>query len=225
MLILVALLGACYAQEEEEFTYRVPSPKGVFFYETFQDDLEALNWSPSSDEKFKEGEWKIGAGDHIQALATETGLIVTEAARHHAISTKFPVAFDPASADEIVIQYEVRFEKSHECGGAYIKVLQDSDTFKPESFNDQDGYIVMFGPDKCSSTDKVHLIIKHQNPVSKEFEEKHLKTPPRIKNDRNTHLYTAVLRKDNTYEVFIDSVSAAKGSLLTDFEPAFQPPK
>jgi len=46
---------------------------------------------------------------------------------------------------------------------------------------------------------QVHLIIKHKNP-SGEIEEKHLKTPPMVVQDSDTHVYTAVLNpSDNTY--------------------------
>ena len=57
----------------------------------------------------------------------------------------------------------------------------------------------MFGPDLCGSTDKVHFIFKHRNPLTGVYEEKHLKNPPRVKNDRLTHVYTIVVRSDNTF--------------------------
>ena len=45
---------------------------------------------------------------------------------------------------------------------------------------------------------QVHLIIKHKNP-SGEVEEKHLKSPPLILQDVDTHVYTAILKpSDNT---------------------------
>eukprot|EP00456_Euglypha_rotunda_P016273 TRINITY_DN15366_c0_g1_i19.p1 TRINITY_DN15366_c0_g1~~TRINITY_DN15366_c0_g1_i19.p1 ORF type:complete len:380 (-),score=63.73 TRINITY_DN15366_c0_g1_i19:89-1228(-) len=83
----------------------------------------------------------------------------------------------------------------------------------------------MFGPDKCGGNDKVHFIFRHQNPISKEWEEKHLKNPPVIKNDRLTHLYTLIVRPDNTYEILIDQTSAKKGSLNEDFSPPVNPAK
>lgn len=45
---------------------------------------------------------------------------------------------------------------------------------------------------------KVHFIIKHKSP-SGEIEEKHLKNPPLILQDTDTHVYTAILQpSDNT---------------------------
>ena len=82
------------------------------------------------------------------------------------------------------------------------------------------------GPDRCGSTDKVHLILQHQNPVSKEWEEKHAKDMPlSALGDRQTHLYTLIIRPDNSFEVLIDNESKKKGSLLTDMDPPVNPEK
>lgn len=83
----------------------------------------------------------------------------------------------------------------------------------------------MFGPDRCGSTNKVHFIFRHKNPLTGEVEEKHLKAPPAPKNDKLSHLYTLVIRPDNTYDIKIDNESKKKGSLLEDFDPAVNPDK
>jgi len=70
---------------------------------------------------------------------------------------------------------------------------------------------------------QVHFIFKHKNPKTGEYEEKHLKGPPSIKNDKLTHLYTLIVKKDNSFELLIDNKSAKNGSLLEDFTPAVNP--
>ena len=116
-----------------------------------------------------------------------------------------------------MLQYEVRLQDGLSCGGAYLKFLsQDDDAFAPEKMDESAGYSVMFGPDKCGNTNQVHLILRHQNPVSKKWEEKHLKTSPAPKSDKLAHLYTAILRKDKTFEILIDSVSVKSGTLVDD---------
>ena len=42
-----------------------------------------------------------------------------------------------------------------ECGGAYMKLLQDNKKLHAEEFSNSSPYIVMFGPDKCGATNKV----------------------------------------------------------------------
>jgi len=74
----------------------------------------------------------------------------------------------------------LRLQKVLECGGAYIKLLT-ADHLDLKEFNNQVPYTVMFGPDKCGTNNKVHFIVRHKNPISGVYEEKHLKNQPTIK--------------------------------------------
>uniref|UniRef100_A0A8C4TSZ0 Calreticulin 3 n=1 Tax=Falco tinnunculus TaxID=100819 RepID=A0A8C4TSZ0_FALTI len=80
-------------------------------------------------------------------------------------------------------------------------------------------YYIMFGePNICGSeTKKVHVILNHKN--------KHhpIKKPIRCKADRYTHLYTLIIRPDQTYNVKIDNKMVASGNLEDDFD--FLPPR
>jgi calnexin len=42
-----------------------------------------------------------------------------------------------------------------ECGGSYMKLLQDNKALHAEEFSNASPYIIMFGPDKCGATNKV----------------------------------------------------------------------
>ena len=86
-------------------------------------------------------------------------------------------------------------------------------------------FLVVFGPDKCGTTNKVHFIFRHKNPKTGVFEEKHLNAPPPAKITKTSALYTLIVRPDNSYEILINSESAKKGSLLEDFTPPVNPPK
>ena len=44
-----------------------------------------------------------------------------------------------------------------ECGGAYMKLLQNNDALHAEEFSNASPYIIMFGPDKCGTTNKVSI--------------------------------------------------------------------
>lgn len=82
----------------------------------------------------------------------------------------------------------------------------------------------MYGPDRCGSTSKTHLIIRHKNPISGEIEEKHLVAPPPPQITKTTALYTLIIRPDQTYEIRINDSKVKSGSLLEDFNPPFNPP-
>ena len=42
-----------------------------------------------------------------------------------------------------------------ECGGAYMKLLQDNKALHQDEFSNASPYVIMFGPDKCGATNKV----------------------------------------------------------------------
>jgi calnexin len=155
-----------------------------------------------------------------------TALKVTEKAQHYGLAALLPKPLDPA-AGKTVIQYELKLGEGLECGGAYMKFLTADPSFKPAGLAEDTPYTIMFGPDVCGPTNKVHLIIRHENPKTKKIEEKHLASPPMVPAAANvTHVYTAILdSKDNTYKVLIDGVEKNGGSIFDDFSPSFVPPK
>ena len=94
-----------------------------------------------------------------------------------------------------------------------------------EKFSDQTPYTIMFGPDKCGSNNKVHFIFRHQNPITKKFEEKHLTSPPTVPSGTMTNLYTLIVNPDQGFEILVNNESVSKGSLLKDFTPPVNPEK
>lgn len=126
-----------------------------------------------------------------------------------------------------VLQFEVRLQNGLECGGAYLKYLRPQDAgWAPKGFDNESPYSIMFGPDKCGSTNKVHFILKHKNPKSGEYIEHHLKNPPSVPSDKLSHVYTAILKPDNEVRILVDGEEKKKVNFLSsdDFEPPIIPP-
>jgi calnexin len=93
------------------------------------------------------------------------------------------------------IRYEVKLQSGLECGGAYMKLLTVSEKgIHAEEFSDKTPYTIMFGPDKCGSTNKVHFIFRHKNPKTGEYEEKHMQSPPSVKLSKLSTLYTLIVK-------------------------------
>ncbi|CAG8803607.1 31997_t:CDS:2, partial [Racocetra persica] len=113
-----------------------------------------------------------------------------------------------------------------ECGGAYLKLLTESEKgIQAVEFSDKTPYTIMFGPDKCGSTNKVHFIFRHKNPKTGVYEEKHLKSAPSATISKLSTLYGLVVRPNNTFEIRVNNESVKTGDLLNDFTPAVNPPK
>jgi hypothetical protein len=99
-------------------------------------------------------------------------LQVTEKAKHYGISKLLAEPVDPANS--LVLQYELKLSNGLTCGGAYLKFVTADEAFTPSGLKDDTPYSVMFGPDKCGSTNKVitamhaatHVIGKHRNSIA-----------------------------------------------------------
>mmetsp|Transcript_1983 Transcript_1983/g.4510 ORF Transcript_1983/g.4510 Transcript_1983/m.4510 type:complete len:506 (-) Transcript_1983:106-1623(-) len=213
----LAVFAAADDAEVQKVNYTVPDAAGIHFVDTM-DTKES--WVVASGEKFN-GVWTFGHRQ-VEAIVADVGLVVNDSARHHAIAREIPTWTFGGS--DFVIQYEAQFQEDLHCGGAYLKLLNWDRSRPLNEFDNEAPYVVMFGPDRCGGTNKVHFIVRYQNPVSQEWEEKHSTkavTPPV---DRQTHLYSLVVRADNTFEVFVDLKSVSSGSILTDLSPGINPP-
>ncbi|KAF6829085.1 calreticulin family protein [Colletotrichum musicola] len=201
------------------------------FLEQFTDDWES-RWSPShakKDSKDEEewayvGEWAVEEPTVYKGMEGDKGLVVKNPAAHHAISAKFPKKIDN-KGKTLVVQYEVKLQNGLECGGAYMKLLRDNKALHQEEFSNTTPYVIMFGPDKCGHTNKVHFIFNHKNPKTGEYEEKHLTSPPTARIVKTTELYTLIVHPNNTFIIQQNGEQVKTGSLLEDFSPAVNPPK
>ncbi|KAM4807704.1 calmegin [Rhinophrynus dorsalis] len=218
-----------------EVEYQTPIPSGeVFFTETFdKGTLDGWVLSKTMKEDADEEIAKYDGLWNVEELKEnkipgDMGLVLKSSARHHAISAKLnkPFVFDK---NPLIVQYEVNFQDGIDCGGAYLKLLSDTSNLNLEEFHDRTPYTIMFGPDKCGEDYKLHFIFRHKNPLIGDYDEKHAKRPEvdlkKYFNDKKTHLYTLILKPDNTYEMFIDQTVVGQGSLLEDVIPPLNPPK
>ena len=218
LLALVLSLAAC-----DEATPLISHPEGSYVhFQSFSDADWNNHWKVSQLPNVT-GVWEVKAASGPQA-SDEKLIFMQTAQAYYGLSTQFDSPLD-LTDKTLVVQYEVRMEETLECGGAYMKLF-GKDNFEPTNLCNETRYIIMFGPDKCGSTNKVHFIFRHKNPKTGVFEEKHLKDAPAMKRDKNmNHLYTLIVRPDNSFEILIDAESVKQGNLLTDFAPSVNPPK
>ncbi|KAJ5942051.1 hypothetical protein N7516_002219 [Penicillium verrucosum] len=221
-----SLMGYAHAEEETADTTVIDKPAftptslKAPFLEQFTDDWES-RWKPShakkedksEDEWAYVGEWAVEEPSVFKGIDGDKGLVVKNAAAHHAISAKFPKKIDN-KGKTLVVQYEVKPQNSLVCGGAYLKLLQENKKLHQEEFSNGTPYVIMFGPDKCGATNKVHFIFRHKNPKT---------DPPVARTNKITSLYTLIVNPDQTFEILVNGDSAKKGSLLEDFNPPVNP--
>jgi calreticulin len=156
------------------------------------------------------GSWKHTAGIW-NGDADDLGIQTGEDARHYALTSKLNEAFTNKDKD-MVLQFSVKHEQQIDCGGAYIKLMGETDQGK---FDGNSQYQIMFGPDICGpSNRKTHVIFnyppKNDNLLIKE--------EVKVETDQLTHLYTLIVRPDNSFEVLIDQESVRVGNLEDSFD-------
>ncbi|PAV73812.1 hypothetical protein WR25_18820 [Diploscapter pachys] len=185
----------------------------VFFKEEFLDDSWEKRWIQSKH-KDDYGEFKRTAGKYFGDEKRDAGIKTSQDAKFYSRAAKFPKSFSN-KGKTTVIQFTVKHEQGIDCGGGYVKVMR-SDVDLAD-FHGETPYNVMFGPDICGPTKKVHVIFSYKG-------KNHLiKKDIRCKDDELTHLYTLILNPDNTYEVQIDGEKVESGELEADWD--FLPPK
>lgn len=204
----------------------IASKKGLFFYETFDegDVFESGKWVKSNKEKYNDQPILIKPAMNCPSeLLEDKGIELTKEMKFYGFGAKFPSPLVVKDQD-LVVQYEFKAD-AFQCGGAYVKLPQASVLSNFGDLDNETPYTIMFGPDRCGSTNKVHFILQHQNPITKKWEEKHFIDAPTAKTDADTHLYTLHLRKDNSFAIYIDKVLEKEGNLLTSMEPSINPPQ
>lgn len=200
-LVFVALLAVSQAR--------------FLFKETFDNGLDGWVQSNWKKDEGSAGKFEISAGKFFNDAEKDKGLRTAEDYRFYAISKEMQEEFSNKDKP-LVFQFSVKHEQSLDCGGGYLKLIPAG--LDQETFNGDAKYNIMFGPDICgSSTRRVHVIFENAG-------KNHLiKKTIDAETDTLTHLYTLIVRPDNTYEVRIDGKEKAKGSLEEDWD--ILPPK
>jgi len=202
------------------------------FLEQFTDDWDT-RWKISKATKTNDdtteeelayvGTWSVEEPILYKGMEGDNGLVIKDKAALHAISSVFSKPIDNTDKT-LVVQYEVKLQDELTCGGAYLKLLRDTPELHTEEFSNTTPYVIMFGPDRCGQTNKVHFIFQHKNLKTGKYEEKHLRSPPLARMVRTTSLYTLIVNPDQTYEIRIDGKSVSNGSLFENFDPSVNPP-
>uniref|UniRef100_A0A8C1XNF6 Calreticulin n=1 Tax=Cyprinus carpio TaxID=7962 RepID=A0A8C1XNF6_CYPCA len=181
----------------------------VYFKEQFLDgDGWKSRWVESKH-KSDYGQWKLTSGKFYGDAELDKGLQTSQDARFYALSSRFDSFSNEGKP--LVIQFTVKHEQKIDCGGGYVKIFPAD--LDQTNMHGESQYYIMFGPDICGySTKKVHVIFNYKG-------QNHLiKKDIKCKDDELTHLYTLILRPDQTYEVKIDNEKVESGSLEEDWD-------
>eukprot|EP00339_Tiarina_fusa_P017923 CAMPEP_0117084930 /NCGR_PEP_ID=MMETSP0472-20121206/59758_1 /TAXON_ID=693140 ORGANISM="Tiarina fusus, Strain LIS" /NCGR_SAMPLE_ID=MMETSP0472 /ASSEMBLY_ACC=CAM_ASM_000603 /LENGTH=390 /DNA_ID=CAMNT_0004814087 /DNA_START=18 /DNA_END=1190 /DNA_ORIENTATION=+ len=177
------------------------------FSENFNDAAWTDRWVESTFKGSDAGNWVHSAGKFFLD-ENDKGIKTGTDYRFYQISSVFD---EFSNKDEdLVFQFSIKNEQRLDCGGGYIKLLPAG--VDQQNYNGDSPYNIMFGPDICGSTKRVHVILSYKG-------ENHLinhNIP--CETDTFSHVYTLIIHPDQTYEVLIDNVEKRSGSLSEDWD-------
>merc|ERR1711981_968443 len=171
----------------------------VYFEEDFSGDWES-RWV-QSEHKDDLGKFVAAAGKNGDA--NDLGLKTSQDAKFYGISASFKEFSNKEKP--LVVQYTVKHEQGIDCGGAYLKL--GPAPFDGKKFHGETVYNVMLGPDICGMTKRTHLIFNYND--KNLLKDKDLRT----ESDELTHIYTLIVKPDNTFAVQIDGSEVEAGKL------------
>jgi len=182
----------------------------TYFKEQFDSDWAdrwtVSDWKADSEEA---GTMALTAGKWYGDETADLGLQTSQDARFYALSSKMET-FDNTDKD-LVLQFSIKHEQKIDCGGGYLKIFPPA--LNPAKMEGDSEYNIMFGPDICgSSTKKVHVIFAYKG------ENKLINKSITAKTDELTHVYTLIVKPDQTYEVRVDGENVESGSLVEDWD-------
>lgn len=176
----------------------------VYFREDFSDANWESRWVYSEHRPASErGEVGLSAGKYYTDEVAERGLKTLEDARFYTLSTEFE---EFTNKDKnLVLQFSLKQDQRIDCGGGYIKLHPAG--LNQKAYNGDSEYHIMFGPDICGSTRRTHVIL------TKNGKNHLIKEDVATETDTVTHVYTLIVKPDNTFEVLIDNNEARSGSI------------
>jgi len=175
----------------------------IFLHESFDSDAA---WAQSKN-KDDYGALKLSSGDFSGDATINQGYKTSQDAKFYASSRKLETEATNEGKD-FVVSLSVKHEQGLDCGGGYIKLMPALSG----EFNGDSEYHLMFGPDQCGHTKKVHIIFGYKG------ENLLWKKEPRYPDDKLTHVYTVVVKADNTYKFYIDQQEKEAGNLEDDWK-------
>jgi len=157
-----------------------------------------------------QGEFVSATGKWFGDEKEDAGIQTKEDSKFYGLSANFDT-FSNAGKD-LIIQYQAKYEKDVECGGGYVKIGPKLDD--PKTFGDPTVYNIMFGPDKCGYNKRTHLIFNYKGKNVLKKSDLSYKQD----GDGTSHLYTLVVKPDNTVRVEVDQEKLYEGSIKEDWE-------
>lgn len=183
----------------------------TIFSAIFQEEFNTLeSWTHSMWKNDESSTFILDKGE-FHDKENQNSLMTNNSARFYTISQSFPTFENKENS--VFFQYTVKNAQNIDCGGMYVKLYPPlSDLSSVKGGVEETPYNIMFGPDKCGGTSKVHFIFN----FNKSNIEKSTYVP--MPTDELSHLYTFGLMHKGSYFVSVDGSIKAQGNIHSDWK-------
>ena len=190
------------------------------YYENFSDPFVKKRWFASRNISC-DGKWENEQTYPLQGRPGEKGMIVKSKQKTSIISTLFPAPIYTPN-ETIVIQYETRAQLVYTCFSSIMRIYtSEFDVYHQTNYTNQ---FLEFGPDYCKGLHNARLNFFTKDESAKTITHK-LKANITVPGDEIPHLYTLIIRPNNTFEYMIDTMSFYNGTFTGSFTPNFVEPE
>ena len=190
------------------------------FYDNFTDPFVNKRWHPSRNLTY-DGKWMNELTYPLQGRRGEKGLIIKDKQKSHIISNLFSAPIYSPN-DPIVIQFESRAQLVYTCYSTIMRI--HTSKFDPYHQTNDTEHFIEFGPDACRKINNARLNFFSKDANGKSV--KHvLNKEIHVPQDEIPHLYTLIIRPNNTFEYMIDTRSFYNGTFTESFRPNFVEPE
>lgn len=191
-----------------------------FFYENFTDNYVNKRWSMSMKENYN-SKWKLDYLYQVSTRTGERGMITTEKGKSHLVGTKFNETLSIKENESLIFQFESRNQIVMGCT-SFLMRIHTSNTYNPREETNSTEKFLEFGPDFCENKGSVINFYSNIDGKLQKHKLRHNITSPF---DDISHLYTLILRYDNSFEYLVDQKSLFKGSIGNSFIPYVYEPE
>lgn len=93
----------------------------------------------------------------LPVLRGDHGLLLEAPGQFYGLSALLETPLALTGDKPLILQYEVKHERAAGCGGAYLKLVSQpaQGAFRPQHFDADTPYSLLFGPDVCGDKDEV----------------------------------------------------------------------
>lgn len=186
---------------------------GLVFYEAFTSDSYKKRWVLGS-RYYISRNVSVHFLREPNTIENERALVFKQPNAYYSLSSpvKNPISLDK---DSFALQFEARLNPSSKKYNISLKLFNE---YNPIALDERTPYILSFGFEYIENL-MIQFKFFHKHLTTGETRLLSLKEPYPVPIDELNHVYTLIVRKNQTFSILIDNNEVRNGNFITSFDP------